>query len=78
MESATTLPNDNVDSAGAQPHFVIELLQLIGRIVATALVLNIVFAGIILLLAGQAEAASTAAVPGHNANAVAVAVVQHP
>lgn len=58
MESASTLPTDGTQTEGTETHFAIELLGLIARIIATALAINIVFAGIVLLVAGQAEAAS--------------------
>lgn len=60
MESASTLPADGPHAGGTETHFALELLGLIARIIATALAINIVFAGIVLLVAGQAEAAGTA------------------
>ncbi len=70
MEASQTLTatmTNAVDGTGhvEKPrHFAVELLGLILRIMATALAINIVFAAIVLLLAGQAAAADSPADAG--------------
>lgn len=42
-------------------HFALDLLALIARVIVAAVAINVVFAAFVLLLAGQAQAATTAA-----------------
>lgn len=64
MQAGTTTGQEN------DRHFALDLLGLIARVIVAAVAINVVFAAFVLLLAGQAQAATTpATVPEASADA---------
>jgi hypothetical protein len=55
MQAGTSTGQEN------DRHFALDLLGLIARVIVAAVAINVVFAAFVLLLAGQAQAATTAA-----------------
>lgn len=57
MQTGTTTGQEN------DRHFALDLLGLIARVIVAAVAINVVFAAFVLLLAGQAQAATAPAAP---------------